>query len=344
MLIFVIIFIIVFINFSQKDTSHEQKSKRSEIQGEKKLGELFQKAPCKHPLVEENGICKYPEGHSCTCSTECLSSCICFEGNCTKKPLKSDNITNIVSDSVVCLDRSLLIFQNDHFILLPNLWNIQSCLSVCEGNRKELFILTEFGVYYLNSIVSNPVLMKTDEDKRFKKIIFFGGNLFGLSENKLWRNLKESIDFIRGRDISQEIISDVFSDGEVLYLFTENGKKLVFNGKKWREEESLAEMKLFEYSRGFEFTLSENDILIIERVEKNGKKFKVAEMKDISCFVTDPSDVYSIFVIERDTKSVKRINWSNNNIMEQLILSKGIELKRTKSYVWLITDSKCNLV
>jgi len=336
--VFLLVILAVFIFFLLVFNKKFEKTKRnSRYEQEKAIGrEIFQRAPCKEPLVNDNGICKYPEGAPCLYSTECVSSCFCFEGVCTKKPEKNESMT-LMNDFVVCVDRNIMVLQGDHFVLFPNLWSIQSCVCICEGNKRDIFVLTENGIYYLENIHGKPAWISDSED--IMKIFFYSDSVYALKKDqKIWRNLKEKVEFIRGRDISQEIILNVFCDGENFVLYTPK-KRLFYNGKRWTETYTDTIPKTLEIRGELEIAVFDHAVSI---TGKNGET--ILEIKNIECCVSDPRNIHVLYIIEKEEKQVKRIHWKLGEIQEEMLHISGIDLLRTRSYVILVTEVKCNII
>ena len=221
------------------------------------------------------------------------------------------------------------------------------------------------------------------EDRMFIRIVLMKDTLYALSrDGKLYRGLTgrelvklldnriiewdwDHVDYIHGRDISNEIIEDIIVvKGSNLTLTLINNRQLTYNGEKWYDEftrskeqrkilgsiiinphnyeEILLKPSTLKYGINGTQTLR----IYNERAELYDRNNQVCLIIDkVKDAIIDPRSPKTLIVIHTHGPikqyQFKGLNTNNQPIVEQQFLrGEGKALRVANEMIWVITDTK----
>ena len=369
------------------------------------IGSLYQPGPCKDDYILTDGVCKKKRGDDCIGTSECQKDHICFLGTCTQKPLNWDEcFSTACNEGLICIDHHIMILMSDYnkFILLPGWWIMKDCYDICDGPwQSSVYLLKEDGLYLIFLVPPARDLSLTESNNKFilicppyiehlsnksqiSRIVIYKDAIHALAKNGyIYRGLSnkemrkaienrpiewewDRIEFINGRDISDEIISDIVvsqpgSEAQTFALTLDDHRCLTYSNNFWTEEsfspdnlrtklprspsprtydESIImppQLKYgttrkqyitFEYDQAYYYNLEidTKPLLLIEKV------------KDA---IIDPSNSNCIIVIHTNGVIKKYINDNSEQITTHILKGQGEALKIASNFVWLITGTKC---
>lgn len=347
--------------------------------------------------IYQNGNCKNRPGNDCLTSSDCSNNHVCFMNTCTLKPSDwNECLKTSCTDGLICIDNHLMLLKKKKFVMLSNWWKFNNCIDICDGPfESSVYILTNDSIYLSfieESSNIHRLCSSKFENNMFIRIFIFKNGLHVLDKNgyiyrgnsnkQIINNINsewewEKIDFIYGRDISEEIIIDITScnDGSIIFTLSDN-KRLRYdsnglictnntlsidNSSKWTEElffsssdptiltwtskQSISNLpSIIKYGKDSNsYIIIENNILYFYSIDVssscNKLLFSIPRIKDA---VIDPNNKYTVIIITK-SNIIKKIsfNISDNNLNEIIIPGSGNYLKSTSDNIWLLTDTKC---
>jgi len=335
-------------------------------------GELYQAEPCKDGLISDNGICKLKPGSSCIMTSDCTHDYACFFGTCTQKPKTWDECyITTCNDGLVCIDHHLMQLVNNKFIMLSGWWLLRGCLDICDSPiSNTVYILKEDGLFTVSIDSSSSIRQLTAlhiNSSYIIRIFLFREALHALAKDgKIYRGLTNRellrfanwewspIEFIYGRDISDEFIIDIItsSDG-ILSLYCLDSRRLTYNGNVWYEDiilpfkispssSSSSRDHFYKPSSRIIYGSSRHNYINLSRdllslYHNNNQLFTIDKVKDC---VFDPSNDLSIIIITNND-IIKRLSFIDDSLSEEVINGSGKYLRVAHKCIWLLTSHTC---
>lgn len=340
-------------------------------------GELYQSEPCQATLISDDGICKKKPGDTCMMTSDCIKSHCCFFGTCTPKPLTWDECFNTTcNDGLVCIDHHLMQLKNNKFVMLPGWWSFSGCIDICEAPIKNyVYILKEDGLCLVNPDEPKSIVKLIINDNLIIRIFILRNALHALTENgKIYRGLShhemlkkdptiwewEHIEFIFGRDISSDFIVDVITSPDGIFsIYISDGRRLTYDNS-WMEE-IMIPIILPKMTSSSSTNSLDNNIKLPSRIIYGTNKYNYINLTygKATLYILDNNTSKSLYTIEKvrdavidpldnqsiiaiyNNRSIKRINYNNDSIIESVIDGQGETLRVANNNIWLLTSNKC---
>lgn len=320
--------------------------------------------------TRSTSIQKRAPGDRCLTTAECPDSYFCFNGLVTRKPLTWDEtIKTNCNEGMICLDHHLLrLTESGRFGIVAGWWALKDCRDICDSEVEGfVYVLTDEGILWVptSSIADRPLKISSAMigDSSILRIFIYRNYLTGLTQaGKLYRafNLKrghtvarwqwEEIEFLAGRDLSSEIITDIsVSNDGLLSLTLKDNRRLVYLSK-WLEDPLGASVRVT-YSKYRTTSLHLRNERASLYLYEETLLFTVDRVLD-ACI--DPEISSCLIVLkESGPKRYRLVNHgrdfypedvsslSSFSVIEEPLIGEGKMLLTTSNDVWLVSNTTC---
>lgn len=222
--------------------------------------DLFHTCPCSEGYKCDSGVCKLNDGERCLTTTSCGTESFCFNGICTPKPNKMEEISavtnkyfelygedkledgsnaisrNVLGNSMsICSCGQPMFLNGDRFIIMPGWWTLSDTVSICESVSFEnvFYTVNKLGHIYSLSLDKNKVQrIMTNINVTFCKLIKIDQQIYGLTydgeihilQNENKRTWKWDIsDVFFGNEIINSDIQDIIVSRSTMCIISKGG-------------------------------------------------------------------------------------------------------------------------